>query len=93
MFKIQDEKGVVYNTVANPAAVFDTSCGTLLKIGEKDAMLMYFNLSYDKYALNGLQDMASNLMYIDLPRNQKEINKVFQITGYVQRLYNKTVTH
>lgn len=88
--EIRDEK-TVYNRVENPAAVFDKESGTLHKIGERDDMLTYFNMASGKYRASGHHDMADELTYIELPKNQQEIDRVFQITGYIQRLYEKTI--
>lgn len=91
-FQIRDEK-VIHNTVENPAAVFDRESGTLHKIGERDAMLAYFNDTHDKYRENGLDEDAEHLTYMELPEDQQEINKVFQITGYVKKLYQETFAY
>lgn len=89
MFLIQDEKGTVFNRVKNPAAVFDRESGTLHKIGEKENMVATYNFMQDKYRSAGLYDIADDLTLIDLPKDQVEINRVFQITGYIKRLYEE----
>ncbi|QKY71270.1 hypothetical protein [Lentibacillus sp. CBA3610] len=89
-FEIRDGKGIVYNTVENPAAVFDSTTGTLHKIGNREAMLGYFNYMNETYRKNGFHDMADELQYMELPKNQREIDRVFQMTGYIKRLYDKT---
>lgn len=91
MYEIRDKKGIIYNTVENPAAVFDTNSGAMLKIGEQETMMNYFLMTNEKYVTNGSQDMADDLMYMELPRSQREIDKVFQITGYIKKLYIKTL--
>lgn len=91
-FEIRDEK-VVHNTVENPAAVFDRESGTLHKIGERENMLAYFNDTHDKYRDNGLHHDAENLTYMELPEEQEEIDKVFQITGYIKKLYQETFAY
>lgn len=90
LFEIRDEKGNVYNKVEHPAVVFDKDCGTLLKIGNRDKMLAYFNQTNDKYREKGLHDMADNLYYMELPKDQREIDRVFHNAGYIKRLYDKT---
>lgn len=90
--QIRDEKGIVYNRITNPGVVFTKSCGTLHKVCEREAALAYFNLSYDAYASAGFQDMANDLCYMELPRDQALIDDVFQITGYIKRLYEQSIT-
>ena len=89
MFLIQDEKGTVFNRVKNPAAVFDRESGTLHKIGENENMVTYYNMVQDKYRSAGFHDIADDVTLMDLPKDQVEINRVFQITGYIKRLYEK----
>lgn len=86
MFLIRDENGEVFNQVENPAAVFDAESGTLLRIGEHDTMLQVFDTLNTKYRQAGLVDMADHIMMIDLPRDQTEIDRVFQICDYVKTL-------
>lgn len=90
-FEIIDGNGVIYNRVENPAAVFDKESGTLNRIGERDDMLTYFNMASGQYRANGHHHIADELTYMELPKNQQEIDRVFQITGYIKRLYEKTV--
>lgn len=92
-FQIRDEKGTVFNTAENPAAVFDRDSGTLHRICERDAAIAYFNLTNDKYRAHGHHDIADDITYMELPKDQKEIDKVFQITGYIKKLYEKTFAH
>lgn len=89
-FEIRDENGVVYNRVENPAAVFDSDSGTLLRVGDREAMLAFFNLTNEKYRMTGFHDIANAMVYMELPKNQQEIDRVFQITGYIKNLYEKS---
>lgn len=91
-FIIQDENGVEYNRLKQPAAVFDKDSGTLYKIGEKEDMIAYYNVVVEKYRSSDLinaNDIADNIVYMDLPKDQTEINLVFQITGYIKKLYEQ----
>ncbi len=81
----------VFNIVENPAAVFDKSCGTLLKIGEYEAMKAYQLNSIKAYREAGLHDIMEDIVVMELPHDQEEIDKVFQISGYIKRLYDKTM--
>lgn len=92
-FEIRDEKGIVHNRTENPAAVFDKNCGTLLKIGDRGTMLSYFNQISETYREAGHHDMADDLTYMELPKSQQEIDRVFQNTGYIKNLYDKTFVH
>jgi hypothetical protein len=91
-FEIRD-RTIVYNRVKNPAVVFDRESGTLHRIGERKAMLTYFNSESKKYRANGLHNEADNLTYMELPKDQQEIDKTFQITGYIKKLYEETFAH
>lgn len=91
-FEIRDEK-ITYNRVENPAAVFDRETGTLHRIGEREAMLTYFNVASETFRANDLHTEADSLTYMELPKNQQEIDRVFQITGYIKKLYEKTFAH
>lgn len=92
-YEIRDEKGIVYNRVENPAAVFDRESGTLHKVCEREAAIAYFNMATEKYRAHGHHDIADDVTYMELPKNQQEIDRVFQITGYVKKLYEKTFAH
>lgn len=88
-FEIRDGQGKTFNTVTNPAVVFDKSTGTLLKIGEFSDMENYFTVSQAAYRNAGFIDMADDVTLMDLPRDQNVIDKVFQNTGYLLTLYKK----
>ncbi|PAE87815.1 hypothetical protein [Shouchella clausii] len=81
----------IYNTVENPAAVFDRESGTLHRIGEREVMRKYLDESVEIYKKNGFHDIADDLVYMELPRDQGEIDRVFQITGYIKKLYSMNV--
>lgn len=91
MIKIQDEKGILYNMTENPAVVFDKECGTLYKIGEKETMLIYFNFLFESYRNAGYDYIANDLTFMELPLDQEEVDRVFQNTGYIKRLYEKSL--
>jgi ketopantoate reductase len=91
--KIQIRSGnTIYNTVENPAAVFDRSSGTLHRIGEREVMRKYLDESIEIYRKNGFRDIADDLVYMELPLDQEEIDRVFQITGYIKKLYSHQVS-
>ncbi|MGX1266637.1 hypothetical protein RKD55_004581 [Rossellomorea marisflavi] len=92
-YLIRDGKGTVYNTVENPAAVFDQDSGTLHRICEHEAAIEYFNQRNDRYRAHGHHDIADDLTYMELPKDQKEIDKVFQITGYIKKLHHSFFAH
>lgn len=86
-FEIRDEK-TVYNKVENPAVVFDRETGTLHRIGERETMVEYFNTASGKYRDKGFHAEADSLTYMELPKNQAVIDKVFQNTGYIKILHD-----
>lgn len=88
LFEIRDNKNV-YNKLANPAVVFDKQCGTVLAIGEYDDMVNRMNHMCDTYTVHGFPEMVDPIAVIELPKDQDEIDKVFQITGYILRLYER----
>lgn len=87
MILIQDDEQV-FNTVNHPAVVFDSSCGTLYKIGEYDVMYTYFKDTVEKYRTHGFHDMADDLVLMTLPQDQTLVDKVFNNTGYILTIYN-----
>lgn len=80
--KIRTKKGFIYNSVLNPAAVYDIKLG-LLKIGEKYEIKKYFNELIEKLEEYNIDNMKSYINYIELPRNQELIDKIFQDELYI----------
>lgn len=89
-FMIRDNK-TVFNQVEQPAVVFDKESGTLLYIGEREVMQEKFEQYNAVYRASGFVDMAEALVLMDLPHDQDVIDKVFQITGYVKKLYEEAL--
>lgn len=87
LFEIRSYDGHVFNSVENPAVVFDKNCGTLLKIGEREVMDAYFDKIQSRYRAGGFPEMADDITLIDLPRDQEVIDRVFQTIDYVGVLY------
>lgn len=87
LFEIRSYDGHVYNSVENPAVVFDKNCGTLLKIGERDDMQAYFDRIQKVYRAGGVPEMADDMVFMDLPADQEVIDRVFQTIDYVGVLY------
>lgn len=92
MYLIRDVAGKVYNKVKNPAAVYDSRDSVLLKIGERESMEEYFNTIQNQYRFYGFNDMADDISFMELPKNQETIDKVFQICDYIGKL-NKQILH
>lgn len=88
-FQIRSEEKV-YNKVEQPAAVFDKSTGALFGIGESRTMIEQYDHICNAYLANGMPEMTKSITYMDLPKDQEEIDKVFQITGYIKQLYERT---
>lgn len=86
MFKIQDEKGKVFNKVENPAVVYDRKTFTMIKIGERETMLEYHQFVEQTYRNAGFIEQAEDTTFMDLPPDQEIIDKVFQNTGYIEQL-------
>ncbi|GLI82398.1 hypothetical protein ANABIO32_00840 [Rossellomorea marisflavi] len=89
MYLIRDGSGFVYNEVVNPAAVYDSRDSVLLKIGEKQEMKNYFNTVQNQYRSYGFSDMADDISFMELPRDQETIDKVFQISDYIGKLHRQ----
>lgn len=87
MFLIRDVSGAVFNEIKNPAAVYDGKLSVLLKIGELEEMGQYFNLVQNLYRNHGFNDIADDIYIMELPKNQEEIDKVFQICDYIGKLH------
>lgn len=93
MIKIQDGKGILYNMTENPAVVFDKECGTLYKIGERETMLIYFQFLSESYRNAGYDYIANDMTFMELPHDQEEVDRVFQNSGYIKQLYEKSLVN
>lgn len=91
MFMIRDGSGKVYNEVKRPTAVYDSNCSVLLKIGEWDKMVNFFDHIQTVYRSHGFHDMANDICLMELPNNQEEIDKVFQICDYIGQLHKRAL--
>lgn len=89
--QIRNEKGEVFNTVNQPAVLFDKSCGTMHKIGEYDTLLPYFDQIQAAYRNAGFPEMAEHMTLLELPHDQELIDRIFQSVDYVGRWYNEQV--
>lgn len=84
MVNIQSDTQVYQRDVKEPHMVIDRD-GVLLKIGEKEPMEQYYKVIHDLYMKNGACDLAVSLQFVQLPDDQKEIDKIFNNTGYAKR--------
>lgn len=89
MFLIRDNNGYIYNEVSKPTVVFDCKDSVLLKIGDRDKMEEYFDKIQNLYRIAGNNIMADDIVLMELPHDQEEIDKTFQICDYVGRLYER----
>lgn len=88
MYKIQ-ASGMIYNEVVRPAAVYDAKDSVLLKIGEWENMIDYFDTVQKAYRDAGFHEIANDICLMELPKDQEEIDKVFQICDYIGKLHKK----
>jgi len=79
----------VFNEVQNPYAIFNKSRGSLIRIGEKQVMEDYFEEVQKRYRSIGFHQEADDVGLMELPKDQDEIDKVFQIVDYIGILYKK----
>lgn len=89
-FKIRSESKT-YSKVEHPAAVFDRTTGVLFAIGESDDMKKQYDSICSAYIKSGYREFSEPITYMDLPRDQDEIDNVFQISGYIKGLYERTL--
>ncbi|MFV1457551.1 hypothetical protein [Bacillus mycoides] len=89
MFKIKDSNGMVYNRVKNPAALYDAELSVLHKVGESEFIASEYTRMVGMYRNAGLHEEADALQTLDLPHDQNEIDKVFQICDYIGVLHRK----
>lgn len=90
-FLIRSADGEVINKVENPGAVVDCEMKILLKIGEFEDMEEYYDIMRNRYLSANFVDQANSLAYMHLPKDQEEIDKIFQNTGYIEK-YMKDLT-
>lgn len=90
-FLIQDGAGYMYNKVIEPTVVFDIEMGVLLKIGEHSDMVDYYKETCKAYLDLGFVSVAKDIVLMVLPKDQTIIDKVFQNTGFLKRLYQDSV--
>lgn len=93
MFLIRDGSGKVYNKVIIPAVVYDAKDSVLLKIGEKEEMETYFETVQNQYRFFGFNEMADDISFMELPKDQETIDKVFQICDYIGKLHKRVKLH
>lgn len=89
MFLVRDSKGEIFNRLKEPAVILDTEEEIVLKNGEYDDMLKYFEIMCKKYRDAGFDFMADNLAVMHLPKDQDEIDKVFSMHNYIGVIYKQ----
>lgn len=79
--------GRLMNRVDSPAIVYDKSIGRMMKIGEFDDMLMYWQVATTAYREAGFDEMADDLVVFELPRTQEALDNVMDNDGYYGKMY------
>lgn len=90
MIEIRNTQGEVFNRVNRPTVVFDSETFTWHKIGELEDMIEYLHESRDAYSKAGLRAMAKSLKLLELPQDQELVDNVFNITGYIRVVFEKS---
>ena len=93
MLELRDANGKVYNTIENPAIVYDSDVYTLIKIGEAREVKAYYNrvmacMKSQSSKVDGMPDMkhlVNSLVYMEIPRNQELLDKLMNITGFLRQ--------
>lgn len=62
----------------NPCIIYDKSTKTLLKIGELEEMHEVASYLKERYSKAKLQDLISNLVVMELPKDEVEITKILK---------------
>lgn len=89
--EIRSENGQVFNTIIRPAVVADVVSGVIFKINEYEIMESYYSSVIKAYTDCGLHDIAKQILLIELPKDQDQIDKIFQISGYVKTFYDNLI--
>lgn len=89
IFLIRDGSGHVFNRVKNPSVVYDAKDSVLLKIGEREEMDTYYEFVQKAYRDAGFSWAANDIYFMELPMDQEEIDKVFQICDYIGTVHRK----
>ena len=89
MFKIRaknsENEMEIYNEIKEPAVICDRELGVLITIGEKEQIEKYYEDIQIQYRNNHLDAVADDIVMLELPKDQAEIDKVFQISGYIKK--------
>lgn len=88
MVEIRDGQGKLYRTIQNPAIVYDSDTYTLFKIGEANEVKDYYDKMLSELYTDGgrtAMEFVDSVKYMELPENQGLVDKIFNITGYLQK--------
>lgn len=85
---IDDDFDVVVCEGHEVAVMFDKACGTLLKHGDPELVILYFNKTINTYAQseNCADIMADLVVLVSNEWDVEILNKCLSITGYPQFL-------
>lgn len=79
----------VYNELTEPAILFDNKTFVLHKIHEKNVIAQLFQEWSDAYQKAGFPQMANSLAWMEIPKHQELIDKIFNNTGYIEIFLNE----
>ncbi|PLS19016.1 hypothetical protein CVD28_01025 [Bacillus sp. M6-12] len=76
--------------VTEPAVLLDTTFFALLKIGNRDIVMSYYEESIAKCKI-GQTDLFESWVVMDLPKDAEVLDKILNNVGYLESFYQKVI--
>lgn len=87
LYVMDKETEEVRYEVTEPAVLLDTFSFTMLKIGNREDVIKYYEKSIQK-CKQAQSDLFESWVVMDLPKDEKILNKIFHNVGYLETFYN-----
>lgn len=81
----------VYRELEEPFMVI-TDLGVVMRYGEREEMEEYYKQSLEAYSKFGYLEMADTLILVEMPKDQEEVDRLFNISGYAKRYVPEAVS-
>jgi hypothetical protein len=78
--------------VTEPVVLFDGEVFTMLKIGNRESVVAYYEESVKKCQQRN-SDLFESWILMDLPKDAEILDKILQNTGYLESFYKKVMAN